>query len=234
MSESGEDSPSGPDGKDGPSIDDPRFVARLRRGDAAAFARLVDELNGRMLALARSFCSRPEIAQEAVQDTWMAVIRGLGGFEGRAPLRSWIFSILVRRARTVAVRESRHQGQIEIDAGFSRGMDGRDREPGIGDRGRWQIRPAPWGFEDPEAAMLTREALGMVESALGRLPEAQRAAVLLRDVEGLDTQEACNILDVSETNLRVLLFRGRSLIRRALDDYGRSKPAVPGRRRVTP
>ena len=238
MSDPREQPPAGLDPKDALSIDEPEFVARLRNGDGAAFARLVDSLHGRMLALARSFCSRPELAEEAVQDTWLAVIRGLDRYEGRAPLRSWIFSILVRRARTVAVREKRHVGQVELHAGFAQGKDGLDREPGMGDRGRWETQPARWGFENPEAAMLTLETLGVVEASLARLPEAQRAAVILRDVEGLDTQEACNVLEVSETNLRVLLFRGRSVIRRALDEYGRHdtsvQPRPAGPRGVTP
>ncbi len=212
-----------------PGWDEAALVAGLRAGDEAAFAVLVESLHGRLLALARSFCSRPELAEEAVQETWLAVIKGVEGFEGRAPLRSWIFSILVRRARTLAVREKRHGVIAPPDEPPAGDAEGADREPGMGASGRWETPPTPWGFEDPEAAMLGREALAVVEAALERLPEAQRSAVWLRDVEGVGTEDACNILGVSETHFRVLVHRGRSSIRRALDAYVQERRPGPAR-----
>jgi RNA polymerase sigma-70 factor, ECF subfamily len=192
------------------------LIARLRAGERAAFAGLVDGLQGRLLAFAGTFTSSPALAEDIVQETWLAVIRGLPAFEGRSSLRTWIFSILVRRARTLATRESRR-------AAGTNGADPAEAEwdMGRGRHGLWDSAPVPWGLEDPAALFQTYEALEVVRAAVAALPEAQRQAVLLRDVEDLPATDVCNILGISETNQRVLLHRGRSRIRRALDRYVR-------------
>jgi RNA polymerase sigma-70 factor (ECF subfamily) len=192
------------------------MLARLRSGDEAAFAELVDDLHGGLVAFARTFTSSPALAEDIVQETWLAVIRGLRAFEERASIRTWIYSILVRRARTMAVRDARHNGH---------GSNGThpepevEWEPGQGRRGLWDKAPIPWAFEDPEAIYQGREALEVLQSALDALPETQRQVVLLRDMEGLPATDVCNILALTETNQRVILHRGRSRLRRALDRY---------------
>jgi RNA polymerase sigma-70 factor (ECF subfamily) len=175
--------------------------------------------------------------EEAVQETWLAVIKGISGFEGRAPLKSWIFSILANQARRMAVREAK-RAQIEDGIAQQLGPDpnapeGDDDEPGMGANGKWEIPPVPWGFENPEAIMLREETLGVIEGALETMPSAQRQVVLLRDVEGLGAEEVCNVLGVSETNVRVLLHRGRARVRRALDAYAKQgvKPEPSAKRR---
>jgi RNA polymerase sigma-70 factor, ECF subfamily len=194
------------------------LLVRLRAGDEAAFARLVDRLHSRLVSMASTFTSSPALAEDIVQETWLAVIRGLRGFEGRSSLRTWIFSILVRRARTLAARESRRpevpqkEDPVEVEW-----------EPGRGRAGLWMERPVPWGFEDPASVFQTREALEIVRNAVAGLPALQRQVVLLRDVEDLPAADACNILQISETNQRVLLHRGRARIRRALDRYIRGQ-----------
>jgi len=204
---------------------DVEVVARLRAGDEAAFRDLVREYGGRLSRLARTFSRNDALIEEAVQETWLAVIRGLAGFEGRAPLQSWMFAILANQTRRLAVRE-RRQPQACTDAprfGDPSGEApaGEDREPAMGRNGMWEMPPTPWGLVDPEAAMLGREVLAVVQTALDGLPESQRQVVLLRDVEGVGANDVCNILGVSDTNLRVLLHRGRARIRRALDEYMR-------------
>lgn len=168
----------------------------------------------------------------------MAVIRGIHGFEGRAPLRTWIFGILVNQARRLAVREHRH-AQVAAGGDLAPGASGTEdedaREPGMGANGMWTDPPAPWGLENPESALLSKETLQVVETALAGLPEAQRQVILLRDVEGLESDEICNILGVSDTNQRVLLHRGRARLRQALDRYVKDgtlsvPPARAGRR----
>ncbi len=210
------------------------LVARLRAGDEMSFAKLVDELHGKLLALARTFTHSPALAEDIVQETWLAAIRGLPGFEERASLRTWLFSILVRRARTLAAREARTgTTHSSGDAGPTGNGAGRDPnvewEPGRGRVGLWEGTPVPWPFEDPAALYESGEALEVVGAALDSLPESQRQIVLLRDVEGLSAEEACNILELSETNQRVLLHRGRARIRRALDRYVREglRPPTP-------
>ena len=193
------------------------LLARLRSGDETAFASLVDGLHPRLAALARTFTSSPALAEDVVQETWLAVIRGLHAFEGRSALRTWIFSILVRRARTMAAREAR-RADASVGPAAAEGAP-VEWEPGRGRLGLWEKTPVPWALADPAAIYQSREVLEVVRAALGELPEAQQQVVLLCDVEGVPGKEVCNILDLSETNQRVLLHRGRSRIRRAIDRY---------------
>jgi len=195
------------------------LVRSLRDGDEAAFAGLVDGLHGRLLAVASTFTGCASLAEDIVQETWMAVIRGLNGFEGRSSLRTWIMSILVRRARTIAARDARRRGlPLELAHAGMNGGSG-EWEPGDGKRGLWEARPVPWGLEDPAAVFQKRETLRVIEGALAALPASQRRVVLLRDVEDIEPADICNMLEISETNCRVLLHRGRARIRRALDAY---------------
>ncbi len=202
------------------------LLAKLRSGDESAFAALVDDLQGRLLALAATFTWSATLAEDIVQETWLGVIRGLRAFAGRSSLRTWVFSILVRRARTMAAREARR-----VDSALrSRGPDGGpvvEWEPGRGRIGLWEETPVPWALEDPAAIYESREALAVVSGALAGLPPSQRQVVLLRDVEDLTARDVCNMLDLSETNQRVLLHRGRARIRRALDRYVRDGTRPP-------
>ncbi|MGE5179663.1 MAG: RNA polymerase sigma factor [Bacteroidota bacterium] len=201
------------------------LLEKLRAGDESAFAALVDGLNCRLQALASTFTSSPALAEDIVQETWLAVIRGLDGFEGRSTLRTWIFSILVHRARTLAVREARRP---EAPARGGSGSGGGEWDVGRGRVGLWETAPEPWTLEDPADIYQSGETLEIVQAALAALPEAQRQVVLLRDVEDVPARDVCNILDVTETNMRVLLHRGRARIRKALDEYVRegARPAA--------
>ncbi len=190
------------------------LLERLRRGDEAAFDQLVDSLHGPLLAFARTFTRSPTLAEDIVQETWIGIIKGLDAFEGRSALRTWAFGILVRRARTLTAREARREQSMSV-------VEGSEWEPGRGRKGLWDKAPEPWTGLDPGAIHEGSEVLEIVRAALDALPGAQRQAVLLRDVEGMPAEEICNILQVSETNLRVLLHRGRARIRRALDAYAR-------------
>ena len=201
------------------------LVRSLRQGDETAFANLVDALHGRLLAVARTFTGSLTLAEDIVQETWMAVIKGLHSFEGRSALRTWIMSILVRRARTMAAQDARRRGlPLEPEEPGANGGSG-EWEPGAGKRGLWETRPVPWGLEDPAAVFQTREAFCVIERALAACPSNQRRVVLLRDVEDVGPEDICNILEISETNQRVLLHRGRARIRRARDAYlGAERP----------
>ena len=218
---------------------DHAFVARLRRGDEATFRELVGEYQGRLSRLARSFCRNDSVIEEAVQETWLAVIKGIHAFEGRAPLQSWIFSILVNHARKLAVREQKHaragQELATAETANEDSGDSDQREPGMSPNGLWETPPTPWGLENPESVFLSQETLRVIEQAIEAMPEAQRRVVVLRDVEGLPAEEVCNILGVSGTNERVLLHRGRARVRRALDAYlgkGGPRPASVGGERA--
>jgi RNA polymerase sigma-70 factor (ECF subfamily) len=150
-------------------------------------------------------------ADEVVQETWLGVIRGLSAFEGRSSLRTWIFQILVNRARTRAVRDARSVpfSDLEVD-------DGPAVEPAaFGDDGRWSSAP-PRLETDPETSLLSAELREHLLRAIDALSPAQRAVITLRDLVGAPAEEVCELLELSEGNQRVLLHRARSRVRAAL------------------
>lgn len=194
---------------------DAELLARLRRGDERAFTALVEQHHGALLRLALVFANNRAVAEEVVQETWLAVIEGLAGFEGRASLRTWLFTIVANRARTRAVREARSTpfSALESEAGPGPSVPS-DR---FTEDGHWREAPARWDADTPERLLERAETRAAVEAAVAALPANQRAVVTLRDLEGLSSEEACNALGLSETNQRVLLHRGRLKVRAALE-----------------
>lgn len=187
---------------------DAELIRRLRVGDEQAFVALVGRYNGSMLRIASSFVPSRAVAEEVVQDTWLAVLRGIAGFEGRSSLRTWVFTILVNRARSTGTREQR---SIPVaDAGpvveVSR----------FGPDGRWSSPPEHW-IEEAEDRLAARKLAELLQSAMDDLPTRQREVVVLRDVEGMSSEEVCEVLAISEGNQRVLLHRGRSKLRQVLE-----------------
>src|SRR5262245_62173356 len=176
-----------------------------------------------MLRIAQIYVSNRAVAEEVVQETWVAVFNGIDRFEGRSSLKTWIFRILGNIAKTRAHREGRtlpfsaleHPGRVpEAAVGADRFLDSEHpRWPG-----HWASKPQSWDTI-PEDRLLGRETRSVIEGALATLPAAQRAVVSLRDIEGWSSEEVCNALEVSETNQRVLLHRGRSKLRAALEGY---------------
>ncbi len=203
---------------------DRRLIALLRAGDSAAYMALVDELGPSMLRLAGQFTSSRAVAEEVVQETWVAVLRGLDRFEGRSSLKTWIFRILVNRAKTRGVRERRtvpFASLADSETGddfeavsaehFLPSTDGRVPN-------HWAA-PLPHWETVPEVATESRETLAVVREAIDALPEMQRTVILLRDVEGWDGPQVSNALEISETNQRVLLHRARSKARAAIERH---------------
>jgi RNA polymerase sigma-70 factor (ECF subfamily) len=196
--------------------DEGELLASLRAGDEAAFARLVSEWSRPMLLLARGFVSTEASAQEVVQDAWLAVIRGLDGFEGRSAFRTWVYRILVNIAKTRGVREQRTipwSSLAEDESGPTVSPD-LFRGPDDQYAGGWRSFPAEW--RSAEDDVLESEALGRLRAAVDSLPERQRIVVTLRDVIGCSAEEVCELLGVSAGNQRVLLHRGRAAARAAL------------------
>jgi RNA polymerase sigma-70 factor, ECF subfamily len=187
---------------------DGELVARMREGDEDAFVELAIRYHAAMLGIARSYVSSTAIAEEVVQDAWLGVLRGLDGFAGRSSFRTWLLAILVNRARTTGVREHRtlavSDPQPAVDA--SR-FDGS---------GAWSAPPRHW-VEDSDDRLLAEGLAERIQAALAELPARQREVVMLRDVEGLTSVEVCAALDISQANQRVLLHRGRSHLRQALE-----------------
>jgi RNA polymerase sigma-70 factor, ECF subfamily len=201
------------------------LVGRLRAGDEGAFAEIVDGWSAMMLRVARSYVSTDASAEEIVQDTWMAVVRGVDAFEGRSSLRTWLFRILTNLAKTRGVREARtlpwsslgpaDPGAPSVDPDRFRGPD--DEFPG-----GWTPvgSPRPWE-PSPEDSALAAEIRAELSAAMARLPDRQRTVVSLRDVHGLSAEEVCEVLHLTAANQRVLLHRARSSLRGVLEDYYR-------------
>lgn len=204
--------------------DDAQLVDALKRRDEAAFVQLVRRYQGPLLRLALVYAGSRAVAEEIVQDAWLGVLQGVEKFEGRSSFKTWLFRILVNRARTRAEREGR---TVPFSA-----LGGAALEPGepavAAERFRgpsdpqwplhWAVPPRSWGAS-PEEQLLARETLDLVERVIAALPPAQREVITLRDVEGWAAEEVCNVLGISETNQRVLLHRARSRVRGALESH---------------
>jgi len=203
------------------SRDEGALVAALRAGDETAFARLVDEHSAAMRRLALTFVRSREVADEVVQEAWLGVLRGIDRFEGRSSLKTWIFRILTNVAKTRAVRESRSVPFSSFETGsdeLSVDPDRFFRQGDAGPTGAWSAPPASWRAV-PEERLLSSETRALIDRAIEALPDSQRVVITLRDVEGFGSEDVCNVLEISETNQRVLLHRARSKVRAAIEDY---------------
>ena len=197
------------------------IVEALKRGDESVFSDLVTEYSSSMLRVARMYVSSRAVAEEVVQEAWLGVISGIGRFEGRASLKTWIFRIVTNIAKTRGEREGR---SVPFSSVGGRDGDGEaavdpDRFLDAGRwAGHWTSAPSRWS-ELPEEQLVGDETVRVVEAAIALLPEGQRTVITLRDVEGWSSEEVRNALDLSETNQRVILHRARSKVRRALEGY---------------
>jgi RNA polymerase sigma-70 factor (ECF subfamily) len=204
--------------------DDSALLAALRRGDEYAFAHLLDRYGGRMLRLAMIYVPSRAVAEEVVQETWLAVLQGLSRFEGRSSLRTWIFRILTNRAKTRGEREGRSlpfSALEETAADAAEPAVAAERFlPAEHERwpGHWASAPQAWDHV-PEHHLLAQETRAYIDAAIMALPANQRIVITLRDIDGLAAAEVCSILTISESNQRVLLHRARSRIRGALEQY---------------
>jgi RNA polymerase sigma-70 factor, ECF subfamily len=211
---------------------DAELVDRLRNGDEAAFVGLIDAYSAPLLRLAVAYVQSPGVAEEVVQDTWMAVVTGIGRFEGRSSVKTWLFQILTNKAKTRALRERRTIpfSEFDVDGGGEPAVDPDRFLPASHPQwpNHWATPPQPWSM-GPEGTALDRETLAVLRRALEDLPRAQKLVVALRDVHGWPAAEVCTVLDLSEANQRVLLHRGRSRLRAVLERY--FSDADPGERR---
>jgi len=218
-------------GQSAPARDDNReaaLIASLRRGDEAAFMRLVERYQPAMLRLARVYTGDQAVAEEVTQETWLSVLKHLDQFEGRSSFKTWLFHILVNGAKRRGLRERRSvpfSALASVDELDDNGPDDgpsvapeRFRAEGVERAGGWVSFPQSWEHI-PEAHLASRETRERIMAAIERLPVNQRSVIRLRDVEGYGADDVCAILEISEANQRVLLHRARSRVRQALESY---------------
>jgi RNA polymerase sigma-70 factor (ECF subfamily) len=199
------------------AADDAAVLAALRAGDEAAFTTLVEMYHTSMVRLATAYVPSYAVAEEVAQEAWLGVLQGLGRFEGRSSLKTWIFRILTNIAKTRGARENRSQAFSSVfdDLGDDEPSVDPDR---FAKEGNWLLAPSGWG-DSPEQKLEGAECQHLIHETIEKLPPNQREVIRLRDVLGFSSEEVCNALDVSETNQRVLLHRARSRVRRALEEY---------------
>jgi RNA polymerase sigma-70 factor, ECF subfamily len=187
---------------------DADLLARLVIGDESAFIDLIERYHARLLRLAGSFVSRRDVAEDVVQETWIAVLNGIGGFQGRSAFRSWLFQICVNKAKSAAVREQRvvpvDPADLDVDAAD------------FAADGSWAAPPRRWADQVSEQAA-DSPLVERVHRAIDALPAGQRQVLTLRDVEGLSASEVSTVLSITDVNQRVLLHRGRRQVRRAIE-----------------
>jgi len=210
-------------------VDDDRLLDRLRAGDAAAFDALVRTWSPQLLRYARRFVATDASAQEVVQETWLAVVRGLDRFRADSSLRTWVFAILVNQARRRGVADRRTVPVATLSDEDGPAVDPERFLPAgeyWADAWRPGRGPQSWG---PEAHVLSQEVRARLLEALEQLPSRQREVVVLRDVLGLSGEEVATQLGLTLGNVRVLLHRGRVKVREQLEDYwtNHSRPPRP-------
>jgi RNA polymerase sigma-70 factor, ECF subfamily len=198
---------------------DAALLVSLRAGDEDAFATLVTRYHATLKRVARAYVSTEAVAEDVVQETWLAVIDGLARFEERSSLKTWMFHILANKAKTRGARERRTVPFASLAGAEDEPAVSPERfqRPGDAWPGHWAAPPRPW--EDPERRLASLEAREHLRAAIAALPSTQQAVLTLRDVEGLEAEEVCELLDVSAGNQRVLLHRARARVRSELERY---------------
>jgi RNA polymerase sigma-70 factor (ECF subfamily) len=198
------------------------LLARLRQGEEGAFDELVMRHHSALIRMAMGYVADREVAEEVVQDTWMAVIEGFGRFEGRSSLRTWIFGIMIHKAKDRGVREKRHTTFSSFESVDDDGDETVDpsRFHQSGEwAGHWIFPPQPWDDQTPEKLLASQQAVDAMNRAIETLPRVLKDVLILRDVEGVDANEVCEILKITATNLYVRLHRARERVRQAVDTY---------------
>jgi RNA polymerase sigma-70 factor (ECF subfamily) len=196
-----------PPARDVPPYDEAALLPLLRTGDGAAFESFVRRFSGQLLQVARRVLGNEDDAREAVQDGFLAAFRGIGGFDGRSRLATWLHRIVLNAALT-KLRHRRRSGERSIE----------DLLPHFGDGEHDLSAPAPWrpASTDPLQQQELRE---LVRRAIDGLPEIYRTVLVLRDVEELDTGEAARLLGTSTTVVKTRLHRARQALRTLLDPH---------------
>jgi len=197
---------------------DDELIPKLLASDETAYRQLVSAYHGMMVYIARSIVGE-SIADEVAQEAWLSVIKALPNFERRASLKTWIMRIVSNTAKSRLRHESRTVS-LEDSMNESGDLISPDR---FDERGHWTSPPSFWHADTPDSILSSSQLQACIDNALKELPQLQRTILSLRDIQGLEMDQICKILDVSESNARVLLHRARSRIREAIDEHQRNQ-----------
>ena len=188
------------------TVDDPDFAARIRERDAEAIQLVVRTFLGQILRAARAAGLAPQHAEDVTQETFATFIEKAPRFEGRSRVRTWLFGILYKKIAEARRAVGRDSQMDEIDAV----MEQRFKAGGS-----WMRPPRP-----ADGHVWDTQVREGIEGCLEKVPSQQRMAFILREVQGLATEEICKILEVTRTNLGVLLYRVRNRLRECLEAKG--------------
>jgi RNA polymerase sigma-70 factor, ECF subfamily len=197
-----------------------QLLNRLRRGDEHAFESLVNQYHAALIRMATRYVANRSVAEEVVQDTWIAVIDGLHSFEGQSSLSTWIFAILIHKAKDRGIRESRHITFSDFES-----FDG-EKETAVDPSrfhqsgelaGQWALPQQPQNEQTPERLLASKQSIEALSKAIDELPPSLQEVIVLRDIEGCESPEICQLLKITETNLYVRLHRARERVRQALE-----------------
>ena len=204
----------------GATVDDQRIIAGLRARNEAVFVEMVDRYHGSLVRVAMRYTPSRAVAEEVVQDTWIGVIEGIDRFEGRSTVKTWLYKILIYRARARGERERRTTPMSALEHDDSSPSVPTERFQGSDAlwAGHWATPPQRWDG-DAEERLLAGEAREIIDAVIAELPPAQREVIVMRDLSHFTAAEVCDLLDVTEANQRVLLHRARSRVRAALEQY---------------
>ena len=199
---------------------DGALIARLRPSDEGAFDELVSQQHGALIRMAMGYVANREVAEEVVQETWMAVIESLNRFEGRSSLRTWICGILIHKAKDRGVREKRHTTFSDFesyDDDHDEAVDPSRFQQSGEWAGRWAFPPQPWDDRTPETLLVSKQAVDCMQRAIDALPIILKEVLILRDGDGVKTKDVCKMLNITATNLYVRLHRARERVRVAVE-----------------
>lgn len=190
--------------------DEISLIEKLKAGDRDAFRQVVKRYHARLVFVARSIVGEA-FAEEIVQDAWETVLSSIAGFQQRSALQTWLTQIVINKAKTRRLREARHSS-----------LDNNWQNPdgdAFKSNGGWSTPPQPWHEDSPEALLSSDELQERIHKQIEKLPDNQRIVMVLHDIEGLGFSEICNIIEVSQSNARVLLHRARLVIKKVIDEH---------------
>jgi RNA polymerase sigma-70 factor (ECF subfamily) len=206
-------------GEPAPRRDELALAHKIQQGDEDAFVRLVCRHQAGFLRLAQTWVHEPTLAEEVVQDTWAVALDRWREFEGRSSITTWLCGILIDNARNRRRKEGPEISDMTlVDEQLPAVPPDRFSPPGHRWDGHWQRPPRAWP-DSPQACVLSAELRGLLDKAIARLPEWQRAVLILRDVQRLSSEDVRNTLGVTDTDQRVLLHRARSTLRGLLERH---------------
>ena len=192
--------------------DDKVLINALLKNDESAFRYLVKTMYNQLLIVARAIAGS-SIADEVVQESWISVLRALPKFEGRSTLKTWITRIVANEAKRRRKKESRN---VSLDSFTSEDDHFLER---FDSKGHWSSPPGSWDIASPDEILEEKQLKKCIDATVKVLPEKQKAVFLLRDMENYSLEQICNILEVSDSNVRVLLFRARNRLFQTIQHF---------------